>query len=256
MKTNTGFSLVEMLIVVVLFSMIMAGILVTMTTARDTWANTDVRIQLKESLRLTAQRLSQELRQTGFDKDGVLQLSVFEGTAFNGSDAVRFSVPVCFCGGNIVDDNGDVINWGAPSSWGASDCPSSTTSYVIKDNGKVDICHLPPGNPENTQSLQVAPSAVPAHLAHGDYLGECGNCPVNYKYVEYRINSTNQLLRRVLDNAGTLLREDLFTQNISDFQASLSANQKVVTLTVTATRNTNLNRQITSTNSVDVYLRN
>jgi len=41
------------------------------------------------------------------------------------------------------------------------------------NNNKVLICHLPPGNPQNTQLLCVAPSAVPAHLAHGDYLGTC-----------------------------------------------------------------------------------
>ena len=38
---------------------------------------------------------------------------------------------------------------------------------------KVTICHYPPGNPENMQTLSVAESAVPAHLAHGDTMGEC-----------------------------------------------------------------------------------
>jgi subtilase family serine protease len=41
------------------------------------------------------------------------------------------------------------------------------------NNNKVLICHVPPGNPQNTQVLCVAPSAVPAHLAHGDNLGIC-----------------------------------------------------------------------------------
>ncbi|MDC0358127.1 HYR domain-containing protein [Oligoflexia bacterium] len=35
------------------------------------------------------------------------------------------------------------------------------------------ICHLPPGNTDNPQTLEVAESAVKAHLKHGDYLGEC-----------------------------------------------------------------------------------
>ena len=38
---------------------------------------------------------------------------------------------------------------------------------------KTVICHIPPGNPNNPQTLDVADSSVPAHLAHGDYLGEC-----------------------------------------------------------------------------------
>jgi len=39
--------------------------------------------------------------------------------------------------------------------------------------GKVTICHVPPGNEAARHTMQVASSAVAAHLAHGDYLGEC-----------------------------------------------------------------------------------
>jgi hypothetical protein len=38
---------------------------------------------------------------------------------------------------------------------------------------KVAICHIPPGNPGNAHTICIAPSAVPAHLAHGDYCGPC-----------------------------------------------------------------------------------
>jgi hypothetical protein len=38
---------------------------------------------------------------------------------------------------------------------------------------KVLICHRPPGNPGNAHTISVPPSAVPAHLAHGDTLGPC-----------------------------------------------------------------------------------
>jgi hypothetical protein len=40
---------------------------------------------------------------------------------------------------------------------------------------KVQICHVPPGNPGNAHTLCVGASAVPAHLAHGDTFGPCGN---------------------------------------------------------------------------------
>ena len=40
--------------------------------------------------------------------------------------------------------------------------------------GKVDICHIPPGNPDNAHVINVSVHAIPAHLAHGDTLGECG----------------------------------------------------------------------------------
>jgi hypothetical protein len=43
-------------------------------------------------------------------------------------------------------------------------------------SGKAVICHIPPGNPGNAHTIHVGTAAVPAHLAHGDCLGECGNC--------------------------------------------------------------------------------
>jgi hypothetical protein len=76
-------------------------------------------------------------------------------------------------------------------------CPTETTTYTVTvtdENGctdtdevtvevidvrcgkkmnKVLVCHVPPGNPGNAHTICVAPAAVPAHLAHGDYLGPC-----------------------------------------------------------------------------------
>ncbi|HNQ67503.1 MAG TPA: T9SS type A sorting domain-containing protein [Bacteroidales bacterium] len=45
---------------------------------------------------------------------------------------------------------------------------------VTCGNGKkVLICHVPPGNPDNPQTICVSPAALPAHLAHGDCVGSC-----------------------------------------------------------------------------------
>src|SRR5262249_31296826 len=38
---------------------------------------------------------------------------------------------------------------------------------------RVKVCHKPPGNPANFHTISVGQSAVPAHLAHGDLLGDC-----------------------------------------------------------------------------------
>ncbi len=40
-------------------------------------------------------------------------------------------------------------------------------------NGKVTICHVPPGNPDNAHTISVSPNAADAHLRHGDYCGPC-----------------------------------------------------------------------------------
>jgi len=54
--------------------------------------------------------------------------------------------------------------------------PTPTGASKPKDGDnqeKVTICHRPPGNPDNSKTLQVGSAAVSAHLAHGDSLGEC-----------------------------------------------------------------------------------
>ena len=40
-------------------------------------------------------------------------------------------------------------------------------------DGKVTICHIPPGNPANAHTIRVSHNAVRAHLKHGDKLGPC-----------------------------------------------------------------------------------
>lgn len=39
--------------------------------------------------------------------------------------------------------------------------------------GKVLVCHLPPGNPENVQEICISENAVAAHIAHGCRVGVC-----------------------------------------------------------------------------------
>ncbi len=40
-------------------------------------------------------------------------------------------------------------------------------------DGKIMICHYPPGNTDNAHGIYVSQNAETAHLAHGDELGEC-----------------------------------------------------------------------------------
>ena len=45
-------------------------------------------------------------------------------------------------------------------------CPQ----FRIMGGELVELCHHPPGNPDNHQMIVVGEAAVPAHLAHGDHL--------------------------------------------------------------------------------------
>lgn len=40
-------------------------------------------------------------------------------------------------------------------------------------DGRVTICHIPPGNEDNAHEIVVSSNAVNAHLQHGDLLGAC-----------------------------------------------------------------------------------
>jgi len=37
----------------------------------------------------------------------------------------------------------------------------------------ITICHIPPGNPSNMHTITINTNALAAHLAHGDYIGDC-----------------------------------------------------------------------------------
>ncbi len=50
-----------------------------------------------------------------------------------------------------------------------------STSSLSTNDGKVVICHIPPGNPSNKHTITISRSALKAHLAHGDTIGLCTN---------------------------------------------------------------------------------
>ena len=82
--------------------------------------------------------------------------------------------------------------------WDANGCqsvgsPNSTITIQVvnvlcgHNMDKIILCHVPPGNPGNPQTICVAPSAIPSHLANhpGDCVGPCSlyyaprNTPAN-----------------------------------------------------------------------------
>lgn len=58
------------------------------------------------------------------------------------------------------------------------DVPSpspSASPTTAPSGGKITICHVPPGNPNNRHTISISASAWPAHQAHGDTMGACAN---------------------------------------------------------------------------------
>jgi hypothetical protein len=51
---------------------------------------------------------------------------------------------------------------------------TSVYNFTSADPGaKTTICHYPPGNTGNMQTITVGQNAVSSHLAHGDAIGQC-----------------------------------------------------------------------------------
>ena len=46
-------------------------------------------------------------------------------------------------------------------------------SGAIAGEAKVDVCHIPPGNPDNSHTITISENALSAHLDHGDLVGAC-----------------------------------------------------------------------------------
>jgi hypothetical protein len=251
-----GFTLVEMVVATGLMMLILLAGSMVFLAAQSIWSLTYTQIQLQDNLRQGLQRISAELQESGRDANGVLQVTVNDNAGLNGTDILKFAVPLCVCGTSAITSAGSVKSWGAPLTWGKTGCDGK---YTLNANGKVDICHLPPGNPNNTQNLSVNVSSVKAHLAHGDWLGPCNSCnPVNYnnKFVQYKTNAAGQLIREVLDAANGVVASVVVADDISNFQTNFIVGKDSLTLSITVVKKAVPNRIVTVTGTIDVILRN
>jgi len=222
-KPQNGFTILEALVTALLLTIVFTAGSMLFVAGERLWSLVDGQIQLQENARQAIGRISAELRESGRDINDILQVWVSNNAGPNNSDILRFAIPLCLCSRSVMDNSMEVRDWGAPMAWGSTSC---VENYPVGQNGKVTICHLPPGNPNNKHTLQVAPAAVKAHLAHGDWLGDCNDCdPTSYnnRFVEYRINANGQLLRRVLSPGFNELNSAVVASHITDLQARPTA---------------------------------
>ncbi len=251
-----GVGLVEMMVMVGLMSIVLLAGSMVFVAGQNTFSLTYARSELLENSLRVLQRISIELQESGRDSAGNMKVSILDGTGVNGTDVLRFSVPLCLCGISPMDSNGNVSRWGAPLTWGQAGC---STNYPTDSNGKVDLCHYPPANPNNPHTMNLGAPSVKAHLAHGDYLGACGSCDPNTytnRTIEYVMDNSGQLLRRVLDTNNAVVSSSIFAQHLTDFQASINGGQTEVTVAVKLSEIAVPRRTISISNSMDVMLRN
>ena len=46
---------------------------------------------------------------------------------------------------------------------------------IMSTSSTTIICHVPPGNPDNSHEIVVSTSSLTAHLKHGDNKSNCSN---------------------------------------------------------------------------------
>ena len=72
------------------------------------------------------------------------------------------------------------------------------------DQGWVTICHFPPGNPANAHTITISVNALPAHLAHGDFIGSCES--VGYGGVIYYTTFHNEIQHNISNDVQHILQ--------------------------------------------------
>lgn len=212
-KTQNGFSMIELLIVIAISAFMLTSIFTTFMTGQATWFTADTAIELRDNIRTSNEKISRELRESGFNSVGTSQVTILDSGGANSTDLLRFSMPVlCNTSTGLLDNNGNVANWGAPLTWG---CTSS--SCMDGDN----TCNT-----------------------------------VEYKYIQYEVTASNQLVRKVLSPALAVISQSTIASNVTNMQITASVDQNVITIQLTAQKTSPLHKVITLTKSLDVYLRN
>jgi hypothetical protein len=106
---------------------------------------------------------------------------------FGGGEPLETHLILTAQAGTIVEDTGNrigLIDVGAYAGtsirisfeWFVSEAFSGPAFFQLDNlrcDGKIMICHRPPGNPGNARTIEVSLSALPAHLRHGDTIGPC-----------------------------------------------------------------------------------
>lgn len=111
MKKIPGFTLIEMMVVIAIFSMIMASIFGVLAIGRSSWYQGTTQIDTQQEARKAMDKIVRELRESGSQKITI------------GASQVTFQISTG------VDANGQII-WGACTNW--ADNTNTVANYAIK----------------------------------------------------------------------------------------------------------------------------
>lgn len=156
MNNKEGFTLIEMMVVVFVVGTIITGVMglfiLNMRTSRDA----ERRIA---AVALANERM-ERVRNLPYAQVGTVG-GVPSGAIAQSEDVVREGVTYSILVDvRYVDDDFD-----------GTDSPGT----IREEEENITICHHPPGNTVSQHTMVIGGSALDAHLAHGDTIGECGS---------------------------------------------------------------------------------
>lgn len=139
-RGRRGFSMAELLVSVALLIFLTSVIFGLLAAAQSSFYNADAGIQLRTIFRNAGQKMSWELARTGYDENLNPQFTISTGTGVNGSDVIRFSVPVpCDSTSAFLDASGNPERWGAFLTWG---CNTTSCSDPDLDCNTVEYKYI------------------------------------------------------------------------------------------------------------------
>lgn len=214
MDKEKAFSLIEMLFVTAIFIFVVIAVFSLLGNAQSSFFNSDTATDVRNNLRIASEKISLELRNTGYQSN-TAQFTIQDSAGYGNSDIIRFSMPIlCSSTSTLLDTNGNPSYWGAPLNWGCN-------TYTCMDAN-----------------------------------GSCST--LEYKYVQYEINSSNQLIRKILDGSFATVSNSssIITQNISNMQISLSVDTHMMTIVLSGVKTSPNGKTVTVTHASDVLLNN
>lgn len=77
----------------------------------------------------------------------------------------------------LIQDNNNygplAVRSNASAPWAQGSGNGGNNNNGNSNNQFVTICHIPPGNPNNPQTITISVNALQAHLDHGCFIGSC-----------------------------------------------------------------------------------
>ena len=135
LRNNRGFTLLEMLIAIGIFTLMMTGAIISLTSGQNSWLSSDLQIDLQDSIRKSFAKVSSELRQSSAS-----QVQVVQNGGTGSTDSIAFAIPIrCEADMDLLGAGTSIQYWGAPLTWG---CTSSTCMDADNDCSTLDYSQV------------------------------------------------------------------------------------------------------------------